>query len=298
MHRLCAVLFTLAASAVFAPSAGAVVGGTDVPAGKHTNVAYVSIDGGFASCTGTLVAPTWVVTAGHCGTVSPLGLFPVPLGQPGQLVTVYLGSNKPAEGDEHAVARVITAPDYLFTNGATNDVSLLELAEPATQPPVKIAGPGEEGLWAPGTMATIAGFGVTESGGDAPDVMQEAQVPITTDAYAEEAYPDAPNPLEAFMVDFDPRTDIAAGFPEGGVDTCRGPLFAGGRLVGDTSRGEGCAEPGKPGIYGRIAAPPLRDWIASVAPAAVAGGATASGTTTKKSKGRGNTRDYNADFAR
>jgi hypothetical protein len=41
------------------------------------------------------------------------------------------------------------------------------------------------------------------------------------------------------------------------------------RLVGDTSYGAGCAEPGFPGVYGRLADTAMREWIASVSPNAV-----------------------------
>lgn len=114
-----------------------------------------------------------------------------------------------------------------------------------------MAGAGERDLWSAGTSATIAGFGVTSEGGDAPDVLQEARVPITTDPYCDDAYRN-----------FDATTMVCAGFPEGGVDTCQGdsggPLFgrdAAGvlRVVGSTSFGEGCARPGKPGVYARVA---------------------------------------------
>jgi secreted trypsin-like serine protease len=104
--------------------------------------------------------------------------------------------------------------------------------------------------------------------------MQEAQVPITTDAYAAGAYGSS----------FDPRTMLGAGFPQGGVDTCQGdsggpllvPTSTGElRLAGDTSFGDGCAQPGKPGIYGRLGDTALREWVRSNAPDAVAPDATA-----------------------
>src|SRR4051812_12057282 len=281
MSRLRLLLFTCAACLLPAASAQAVVGGHDVPAGKYPYVAYITIDQFFA-CTGTLVTPTIVVTAGHCSSITP-GMASIPVGQPGQLIDVSVGSNKPGEGQHPAVDHTIVNSNYNIANGDSYDVSLLALADPVNLPTVKVAGPGEEGLWKPGTMATIAGFGATEEGGDAPPVMQEAQVPITTDAYAANAYGSS----------FDPKTMLGAGFPQGGVDSCQGdsggPLLvptAGGelRLAGDTSWGEGCAQPGKPGIYGRLGDTTLRSWIAANAPGAVAPAATTAAKAKAKKK--------------
>jgi secreted trypsin-like serine protease len=280
MTRLRAVLIAVSLSAVFVPNADAVVGGH--ASGPRPYVAYITIDKAFA-CTGTLVSPTTIVTAGHCSSITGVA-EPTPIGQPGQLIDVTLGSNKiddPA-GEHPAVSQVIVQDDYLFTNGSSNDVALLKLATPSAQTPVKIAGSGEESSWAPGTLATIAGFGVTTEGGDQPDVLQEAQVPITTDAYATQAY----------GTGYDPVTMIAAGFPQGGVDTCQGdsggPLLVnapgGLRLVGDTSFGDGCAQPGKPGVYGRVAGAKLREWIRSKDSAAVAPTAVGAASSTKAAK--------------
>jgi secreted trypsin-like serine protease len=289
MSRIRAFLLALALSAAFAPNAHAVVGGNDASPGEYPYVAYVLINQAFA-CTGTLVDPTHVVTAGHCSSITGAAVA-TPVGTPGQLIEVYLNSVKAHEfeGQRVGVKQAHVHPDYIFLNNPSgipidpspNDVSVLELAEPVNLPTVKIANASERSLWAAGTTATIAGFGDTGEG--FPDVLQEARVPITTDAYAASAYGDR----------WEPTTMLAAGFPQGGVDTCQGdsggpllvPSSAGFRLVGDTSWGEGCAEPGKPGVYGRIADDKLRTWIASVAPDAIAP-ATATASTTKTRKAR------------
>jgi len=280
--RLRTLLATMAISAVPAASAHAVVGGADAPAGKYPYVAEIDIDHAFL-CSGTLVTPTFVVTAGHCSSITGATGEGIPIGQPGQLITVYLGSNKEGQGQQFAVKNVTVNPNYNFLlNGSGYDVSLLELSTPAPYPTVKIAGKGEEGLWKPGTMATIAGWGATEDGGNLPDTLQAAQVPIVTDAYAQAAYPN----------DFENKTQIGAGFDQGGVDTCQGdsggPLLVPGstagtfRLAGDTSYGNGCAQPHFPGIYGRLGDTTLREWVRSVAPDAVAPDATTTATTARK----------------
>src|SRR5437588_9679235 len=108
--------------------------------------------------------------------------------------------------------------------------------------------------------------------------MRYAQVPFTTGQYCADAYP---NGLSEAADDgsFDPRTMLCAGYPQGGTDTCQGdsggpllaPLADGGvRLVGATSFGAGCAEPGKPGVYARLAEGPIRTFIADFVPSAFA----------------------------
>jgi secreted trypsin-like serine protease len=250
-----------------AAPAGAVVGGTPVPDGQLRYVANISIAGA-GSCTGTLIAPDWVVTAGHCGSITG-AVLPTPIGMPSQAIDVKLASVRTdgTGAEDHSVKQVVVDSDYLVTHGDGNDVTLLQLDRPSAVRPVLIAAAGERHIWDPGKKATIAGFGLTAQGAQQPpDTMQRARVPIQSDA-------DCASSSDAF----DAATMLCAGYPQGGTDTCQGdsggPLLARAldgtqRLVGATSFGDGCAQPGKPGIYARVAEGPVRAFIARFVPSA------------------------------
>jgi secreted trypsin-like serine protease len=254
-----------------------------VPPGQDQYVANVLI-GGMFGCTGTLISARWVLTAGHCGSVTGAlseGLAPTPAAWPASFYNVRLGSVY-ADGtgaEDHAVAAVKVDTDYLVTNGTGNDVTLLELDHPSAIAPMKIAATGERASWNAGVLATVAGFGTTsQDASDAPPQMQTTQVPITTDAYCANAYKGG---LDTAGDDgaFDAKTMLCAGYPQGGKDTCQGdsggPLLVtepGGalRLVGATSFGNGCAQPGKPGVYARLAEGPIRSFLEANVPDAFA----------------------------
>src|SRR4051812_28154703 len=110
---LLAAAVTLAAAA---PSAQAIVAGTPVPAGQYTNVADIDI-AGVAGCSGTLITPTWVMTAGHCASITAAVATGTPVTWPPQAYTVRLGSNKPGQGAAHSVKTVVLEPDYLAVTG-------------------------------------------------------------------------------------------------------------------------------------------------------------------------------------
>ena len=277
------LLATLAAALALAAPAQAVVGGTPVPPGNFEYVANVHVMGAFG-CTGTLIAPQWVVTAGHCGSSTgslSQGLVPSPAAWPPEAYEVVLRSvyADGRGGETHAVSDVIVEPDYTVGNGAGNDVTLMKLAVPASVAPMRIAAVGERSIWKPGALTTVAGFGMTsEDAESGPEQMHSTTVPVTTDEYCAAAYPDGVG-SSATASAFDARTMVCAGYPEGGRDTCGGdsggPLLGtlrggGLRLVAATSFGDGCGRKGKPGVYARLAEGPLRDWVHSVEPAAFA----------------------------
>jgi secreted trypsin-like serine protease len=265
MRRLLTILAATAATlALTAAPSHAIVGGSDAASGEYPSVSEVIIGKAFL-CTGTLVAPDYVLTAGHCGSITGGAGVATPAGWPAPLIDVYVGSNKPGQGEQIPVSSVTVMPKYLLNSGY--DITLLKLSRNSTKTPTKVVGAGGASLWAPGTLEEIVGFGATAEGGDTPDTLQKAKVPITTDASCASAYDD-----------FDANSMVCAGYPQGGTDTCQGdsggPLFgrdAAGALkvVGATSFGEGCARPGKPGVYARVGGDELREWIRSVAPAGV-----------------------------
>jgi trypsin len=257
LRRVLAVsVLAVALLCAVAASSSAVVGGNDASPGEYPSVAEITF--GPFLCTGTLVAPNWVLTAGHCSNITA-GTVASPASWPAPLIDVRVGGVTRTDGERRSVSRVVMHPDYLLTSGY--DISLLQLSQSSTMTPTQVAGAGDRAIWSAGTLESIVGWGVTEEDGDQPQTLQEAQVPITTDAYCGGAYSD-----------FDAATMVCAGFPQGGVDTCQGdsggPMFGRTstgalRVVGSTSFGEGCARPGKPGVYARVADDTLRPWIAA-----------------------------------
>jgi secreted trypsin-like serine protease len=203
------------------------------------------------SCGGSILNARWVVTAAHCVQGVNRKNLRVVAGEHNRSVN---------EGVEQTVnvASKIVHPQYSSTT-LENDVALLELSKPlilssarrTAAIPLFTPADSAAGLDAPGTMATISGWGTTsEGGGSLPASLKFAQVPLVSDETAREVYGDGE------IAD----SMLGAGFEEGGVDTCQGdsggPLVlqtpSGAKLAGLTSWGIGCAREGLPGIYTEV----------------------------------------------
>jgi len=205
---------------------------------------------GFPFCGGTLISPTIVLTAAHCTQTAP---YRVQVG-------VHKMSERAADGScvlTRRVRRRLNHPQYNAVTLA-NDISLVFFDDPVGYDFMPALDRPGGFATQPGTAVAVSGWGAISQGGPAADAPQQVTVPIYDQAACNAAY-------SGDIAD----TMVCAGVPDGGVDSCQGdsggPLFHSDSssgpftLVGVVSWGEGCALPGKPGVYTRVSA--FKEWI-------------------------------------
>jgi len=240
---LCLLPFT--ANAGNAP----VIGGTDAPAGKWPDATATIDSNGEQGCTGTLIAPTVVLTAEHC-------IFG------GDPTSVVVGTNSLArkgDGDIIAVTKRVAYPNA----DRSFDVGVLVLATPSKFTPRAIASGWASFEIKNAAQVAIVGYGAIDR--NAMTYKNELQEAVTTIIDADCTKSQGCNTLAK------PAGELGAGGM--GVDTCPGdsggPLYVitpgGTYLAGVTSRGYDnnsydCSEGG---IYARP--DKLIDWIEMVA---------------------------------
>jgi len=233
LKTISCVLF-LSAPAIAGSLDAPVVGGTQAKLGEWPDVALVAADD--AACTGTLIAPDVVLTAGHCIEVNPKA--------------VLLGSVDYAKpgGELIAVKSATAYPDWQHTY----DVGVLVLDHAASAKPRAIASGCR---MTPGMYLEVVGFGLTTEAGTGDNTkLNEAQLRVIDPMCTETA---------ACASAVAPGGEFTAG--DDGVDSCfgdsGGPLFAGKALLGVVSRGAGTdSEPcGGEGVY--VRADKVVSWI-------------------------------------
>ncbi len=167
------------------------------------------------SCTGSVIAASWVLTAAHCVLADPE--FPTKGTEPA--MTVVLGAanyNDPAAKHIQA-SELIPDPDYFVGQVPHNDIALVHLSTPTTQPRIALAQTGIT-YNSPNNVANAAGWGRidVDSTSDTP-VLQQAWLPLQ-----------APSSCQSLMPGFDGATMVCAGNP-GVAGLCHGD--SGGPIV-------------------------------------------------------------------
>lgn len=240
-----------------------VIGGGDAPYGKWPDVAAVNFSGS-PECTGTLIAPTVVITAGHC--VDPT------------LDSVLIGTDSLINKDKGEIIRVMKMIEYPNSQ-RTMDISVLVLEKASTREPRKIASGWASLDIKNGASVNIVGYGAVDRAGPVDfdhdeQYVNELQEATTTITDADCTINKDNGCVAAVM----PRGELGAGGM--GIDTCPGdsggPLYLptdyGTFLAGVTSRSYDdatywCSEGG---IY--VRPDKVTDWIEEVTGVAIARG--------------------------
>jgi secreted trypsin-like serine protease len=229
-----------------------VIGGMPVPKGQFLDCVAVGNDQQWG-CTGTLVAPDVVITAGHCLPFATRVFFGGDVNRPGKIV---------------AVKDRVRHPEYRQIAAHKNDLMVLLLAERIENiEPRRLA---DADLVDAATDGRVVGFGNTDPRGrDGYGVKRQVDVPIASTACHGRSHGN-PDPM-TYGCHAD--LEIVAGKPLLAKDSCTGdsggPFYMAGEsgdwvLAGATSRPTHAAanDCGDGGIYVRIDR--YRDWLRSV----------------------------------
>lgn len=252
MRRIVGVVLVLTIASGLSP-AGAIINGNPVERGAWPSMAAI-FDGTGQFCGGSLIAPSYVLTAAHCFYDSRVGGVPEGAGP----FDVVMGGAPLGDGAQRfRVSNVILHPGYDDLR-SVNDVALLRLASPSGSPLQPIAGSTD--VVSAGTPLTVIGYGATQPDGSAPsDELLETQVPAVDDGSCAQAYDNIDGPRH--LCAGEPGTETNPG-----NDSCQGdsggPLMIATQTeyvqVGIVSFGELCGVE-RPGVYAEVAA--YREWI-------------------------------------
>ncbi|KRQ04933.1 hypothetical protein AOQ71_29210 [Bradyrhizobium manausense] len=203
-------------------------------------------------CGGTIYNERWIVTAAHCLD-----------GLDSSQLEVAAGTNVLGSGIKRIAAARLFVHASFDPSTLDTDVALIELIQPIAldqrQTSIPLLSTAEEAnVYKAGSEFMVTGWGATEEGGDTVRDLREVKVPFISMARCRD-------PL-AYGKEAVTDRMICAG--RDGVDSCQGD--SGGPLVtavskekavlaGIVSWGDGCAKPGKYGVYTRV--PAVSAWI-------------------------------------
>jgi transmembrane serine protease 3 len=240
------------------PEGQRIVGGVEARPGSHPWIVSLQM-GESHFCGGTLVrgvgkdSSDIVITAAHC----------VADGNPDRIIAGAHDQNRPNANQQMSrPAKVVAHPGY-NADTTMNDIAFIKLATPikftANVQPACFPTEGE--TLAENTMGTVAGWGLTKEGGyDTSNLLMQVGVPVVTAQSCGRQY-------SAQGIGINAQAMLCAGYGQGGKDACQGDsggpfVFKGANgytLQGVVSFGVGCARPGLPGVYARVAS--YMPWI-------------------------------------
>jgi secreted trypsin-like serine protease len=164
-----------------------IIGGHAASIGEDPWLAFIAARGpggetGF-SCTGTVVAPRVVLTAGHCvydlesRSFTPASEYLV--------ITGVANVNQARSQNVSQVVQTVLNPGF-SSSTLRGDAGLLILKTPIGAPALSLASAADLGLLTRGTPVDISGWGLTNPSGGAPAELQAASTAVQSSGYCQQ----------------------------------------------------------------------------------------------------------------
>ncbi|XP_051173896.1 trypsin-1-like [Leptopilina boulardi] len=202
-------------------------------------------------CGGTIISIKYIITAGHClaDIVNNNNLI------------IQAGSSELKIGGSFHIAINVIIHEMYNESTMEHDIALIEiyplLSLDKFRQPIGLLKNSE--ILKIGDIALITGWGDTIENGELSLNLQAVRVPIISRELCQQQYNNNYEDIENIIF----MSQICAGYPEGGKDSCHGdsggPMVVHGQLTGIVSYGIGCARAALPGVYTHVAY--YIDWI-------------------------------------
>ncbi|HSA67256.1 MAG TPA: serine protease [Methyloceanibacter sp.] len=264
-----------------------IVAGTEAPEGKYPWQVrlYSSVNDQRGFCGGTIIAPQWILTAGHCVTVGDKEIGPHTIQDTAKVVVGY-GSNDRTKTKKIEVEKIFIRDEFKRDGLAgKGDVALLKLKTPIPNPKmitiadpaadakfvkegVKLTATGRGALWSPFDRDVGA---LMPELGSASEMMDKWQFPLklrevqidamdnTTCKAVFEGSPFSVAPTEICAMVKGTTKDICQGDSGGPLLVQASDSPQGYYQVGVVSWTTICGSTTKPSVFARVS--PFTGWI-------------------------------------